>query len=63
MLNKRQVKIEPQTLETLKALKRELSVIENKDIALGEIIKRMSSGEDVRFRLKQGALDRKNGIK
>ena len=61
MANKKQVKVENQTLDKLKCMKRELSAIENKDIALGEIIKRMSSGEDMMNRLRQGSVERRSG--
>jgi len=38
--------------------KRELSVIEGRDIPLGEILERMSKGDDTLLRLKKGSLER-----
>jgi spore coat polysaccharide biosynthesis protein SpsF (cytidylyltransferase family) len=53
------VRVDVDTKETLKSLQRELQAIENKDIPMGEIIKRMSRGEDIKFRLKQGSVERR----
>lgn len=65
MNNKRNrtVRIDEKTLGKLHDFKRDLSSIEKRDIALGEIIYRMSKGEDMEFRLKRGAIERKQGLK
>ena len=57
------VRVDRNTRDELMNLKRELQVLENKELPLGEIIRRMSKGEDIKLRLKEGALERRHGKK
>lgn len=53
------VKIDTETLEVLKRQKRELSAIENRDVSMGDIIKRTLSGPDIGDRLRIGSMKRR----
>lgn len=57
--NKTTAKISTSTRDKLLDYKRQLSAIEGKDLTIDEIIERMSSGDDILPRLKQGALARR----
>lgn len=63
MRNARTMKIDSDTLEQIKKMKRELSIIEEKDLAMSEIVKRMISVEEIRQRLRLGSEERKRGKK
>ncbi|KYK20694.1 hypothetical protein AYK24_09895 [Thermoplasmatales archaeon SG8-52-4] len=53
------VRLDDETFKTIKSYKRELQYIENDDIALGDVIKRMAKGSDIPERLRMGALERR----
>lgn len=59
MKSKRLIKISQETHEELKRLKRELSVLERKDISMAEIVGRTFKGEDIPKRLRLGSLERR----
>lgn len=63
MPRNRPLKIDGDTLDKLKQLKRELSVLEKRDIAMGEIIQRMVKGDDIPERLRLGAIERRRVLK
>ena len=54
------VRVDPKTKESLKSMSRQLSAIENDEVAIGDVIKRMSCGQDIMTRLKIGSIERKN---
>lgn len=53
------IKIDSDTHKKLMTQKRELSVIENRNISAGEVIQRVLKGEDIPDRLRIGAIERK----
>ena len=53
------VRLDLPTKDTLKNWKRELEVIEQQDVPMGEIVKRLTKGTDTLDRLKQGSVQRK----
>jgi hypothetical protein len=57
------LRIDRETLERLKQTKRELSSLEKKDLAMGEIISRMMRSDDILERLKLGAMERRRGLR
>lgn len=61
--NRRMLKIDEETHEMLKQLKRELSAIEKKDLSMSEITKRAFKSDDIQNRLRIGSHERRLGLK
>ena len=57
------LKIDKETHEKLKQLKRELSALENKDLSMAEITKRVMSSDEIIDRLRLGSKERRLGLK
>ena len=63
MRSNRPLKIDQETHEMLKKLKREMSMIENKDLSMGEITKRALKSDEIVNRLILGSKQRRLGLK
>jgi len=60
MTNKtRPLRVDDETLKDLKKMSRKLSVLEERDVSMGKIVKRILKGDDIFERLRLGSLDRR----
>jgi hypothetical protein len=59
----RLLRIDDETLEKMKKIKREMERLENKDLCLGELVKRAISSKDIENSLLLGSRNRRLGLK
>ena len=59
----RLLRIDDETLEKMKKIKREMERLENKDLCLGELVKRTMSSKDIENSLLIGSRNRRLGLK
>lgn len=60
---RRALQLDNETHDRLKQLKRELSAIENRDLSMKEITKRVLGSDDIINRLRLGSTERRLGLK
>ena len=61
--NRRPLQIDKDTHEKLKQLKRELSALENRDLSMKEITKRVLGNDEIMNRLRLGSAERRLKLK
>lgn len=55
----RMIRVDKDTLNRLKMFKRQMSAIENDEIYIGDVIRRVMKGTDILERLKVGSVERR----
>jgi len=57
------VRLDPETKRWLKKISLELSANEGKYVSIGEVLRRIKSGEDIAKRLMIGSIERIRGLR